>query len=146
MPTAKDILDKRTEPVATISEDATVMDAARIMSDRHIGSLVVMREDRVIGIFSERDVLNRVVAKHKDPSATIVKDVMSSPVACCKPGSKLAECRSVMTEKRIRHLPVMEEGVLLGMISSGDIMALEHREQQQTIEYMQDYMHGPGSR
>lgn len=146
MPTAKDILEKRTQPVATITEDATVMEAAKIMSDRHIGSLVVIRDDRVIGIFSERDVLNRVVAQHKDPVVVHVKDVMSTPVACCKASSKLTECRSVMTEKRIRHLPVVEDGKLLGMISSGDIMALEHREQQQTIEYMQDYMHGPGSR
>jgi CBS domain-containing protein len=146
MPTAYEIVSKRTTPVATVSPDATVMDAAKTMSDQHIGSMVVMSGDKIMGMFTERDVLNRVVAKSLDPAKTIIKDVMTSPVAYCKPSSKLSECRSVMTEKRIRHLPVVEDGKLLGMISSGDIMALEHREQQQTIEYMHDYMHGPGSR
>ncbi len=142
----KEILQKRTEPVATITGDATVMDAARIMSDRHIGSLVVVRDEAVVGMFTERDVLNRVVAQHKDPAATHIKDVMTTPVACGKSSSAIEEVSSVMTEKRIRHLPIVEEGKLIGMISIGDIMALQNRVQQETIDYLQDYMHGPGSR
>jgi len=117
------------------------MEAVKIMSDRRIGSLVVGRREKVVGIFTERDVLNRVVAKHLDPLKTIVKDVMTTPVACCQPTTKLAECRSVMTEKRIRHLPVVKENRLLGMISSGDILALEFGEQQQTIEYLHEYLY-----
>ena len=146
MPTVQEILNKRTEPVATITGDATVMDAARIMSDKRIGSLVVVRDDAVIGMFTERDVLNRVVADHKDPATTHIKDVMTTPVACCKPTSKIAECSSVMTEKRIRHLPIVEDGKLIGMVSSGDIMAMQNTVQQETIDYLQDYMHGPGAR
>ncbi len=141
MPIAQDILAKRPRAVVTIGEEATVMEAAKIMSDRRIGSLVVGRREKVVGIFTERDVLNRVVARHLDPLKTIVKDVMTTPVACCQPTTKLAECRSVMTEKRIRHLPVVKENKLLGMISSGDILALEHGEQQQTIEYMYEYLY-----
>ena len=87
------------------------------------------------------ELLNRVVARHLDPLETIVKDVMTTPVACCQPTTKLAECRSVMTEKRIRHLPVVKENRLLGMISSGDILALEHREQKRTIEYLHEYLY-----
>ncbi len=141
MPIVQDILANKPRDVAIIGEEATVMEAAKIMSDRRIGSLVVGRREKVVGIFTERDLLNRVVARHLDPLATIVKDVMTTPVACCQPTTKLAECRSVMTEKRIRHLPVVKENRLLGMISSGDILALEHGEQQRTIEYLHEYLY-----
>ncbi len=141
MPTAQDILANKSGEVAIIEEEATVMEAAKIMSDRRIGSLVVGRREKVVGIFTERDVLNRVVARHLDPLDTIVKDVMTTPVACCQPTTKLAECRIVMTEKRIRHLPVVREKRLLGMISSGDILALEHQEQERTIEYLHEYLY-----
>ncbi len=141
MPTAQDILAKKRRNVAIIGEEDTVMEAAKIMSDQHIGSLVVGRDKSVVGIFTERDVLNRVVAKHLDPMKTIVKDVMTTPVACCQPTTKLAECRSVMTEKRIRHLPVVVDNKLVGMISSGDILALEYGEQLRTIEYMYEYLY-----
>jgi len=141
MPTAQDMLANKSGEVVIIEEEATVMEAAKIMSDRRIGSLVVGRREKVVGIFTERDVLNRVVARHLDPLTTIVKDVMTTPVACCQPTTKLAECRSVMTEKRIRHLPVVKENRLLGMISSGDILALEHGEQQRTIEYLHEYLY-----
>ena len=141
MPTAKDILAKKHTEVAIIGEEATVMEAAKIMSDRRIGSLVVSRREKVVGIFTERDVLNRVVARHLDPLNTIVKDVMTTPVACCQSTTKLAECRSVMTEKRIRHLPVVDENRLVGMISSGDILALELGDQKRTIEYLHEYLY-----
>ena len=141
MPSAQDVLAKKTGDVATISEKATVTEAAKIMSDRRIGSLVVCRREKVVGIFTERDVLNRVVARHLDPLKTIIKDVMTTPVACCQPTTKLAECRSVMTEKRIRHLPVVNENRLVGMISSGDLLALEHQEQKRTIEYLHEYLY-----
>lgn len=141
MPTAQDILANKPKGVAIIDEEATVMEAAKLMSDRHIGSLVVGRLEKVVGIFTERDVLNRVVARHRDPLETIIKDVMTTPVACCAPTTKLAECRQVMTQKRIRHLPVVEGNRLLGMISSGDILARENTEQQQTIKYMYEYLY-----
>ena len=141
MPSAQDIIAKKTKDVAVIGEEATVMEAAKIMSDRRIGSLVVGRREKVVGIFTERDVLNRVVAQHRDPLVTIIKDVMTTPVACCLPTTKLAECRSVMTGKRIRHLPVVKEGTLLGMISIGDILAQEQGEQQRTIEYLYEYLY-----
>ena len=141
MPTAQDIIANKSGDVAIIDEEATVMEAAKIMSDRRIGSLVVGRREKVVGIFTERDVLNRVVARHLDPLETIVKDVITAPVACCQPTTKLAECRSVMTKKRIRHLPVVNENRLVGMISSGDILALEYHEQELTIEYMHEYLY-----
>lgn len=141
MPTAQDVLSKKGTHVANIGEESTVKEAAKIMSERRIGALVVVRGEKVIGIFTERDVLNRVVAANLDPATTKIKDVMTAPVACCKPSTKLAECRGVMSEKRIRHMPVVENNKLVGMLSSGDLLANEHHEQQQTIEYLHAYLH-----
>ena len=142
MPTVQDVLKRKGGDVASVAEDATVTEAAKLMSDRRIGSVVVVDGQKVIGIFSERDVLNRVVAQNRDPSTTHVREVMTTPVACCQPTSDLKECRSVMTEKRIRHIPVVEGNKLVGMISSGDILALERSEQQETIRYLHEYLYG----
>lgn len=140
MPTAQDVLNKKGTDVAVASEEDTVKEAARNMSERRIGALAVVSVDRVIGIFTERDVMCRVVAAGLDPGTTRVKDVMTTPVAVCQPTSKLAECRSVMTEKRIRHLPIVNDNRLVGMLSAGDILANETQEKQQTIEYLQEYL------
>lgn len=140
MPTVRDILKKQAE-VASTNEDTMVFAAAKVMSERRIGALVVARGAKVVGIFTERDVLNRVVAEKRDPATTRVGDVMTTPVACCKSSSPVAECRSVMSEKRIRHLPVVDDGRLVGMLSSGDILAMENRRQQETIEYLHEYLH-----
>jgi len=81
-----------------------------------------------------------VVAEQRDPTKTFVKEVMTSPVACCQSTTRVAECRSVMTEKRIRHMPVVDGGRLVAVISSGDIMAMEQAQQQETIQYLHEYM------
>jgi len=142
MATAQSILDLKGADVATIDREATVLDAAKMMNAKHIGALVVSTGDRVVGIFTERDILNRVVAVSRDPKETKVGDVMTAPMACARRDTKLSECRSVMTAKRIRHLPVVEDGELFGMISSGDILATEVEDKQATIEYMHEYLHG----
>lgn len=142
MPDARVILDKKGGEVATIEADRIVADAARLMNEKHIGALVVTKGDRAVGIFTERDILNRIVAAGKNPEQTMVEEVMTTPMACCRRESKLAECRSIMTGKRIRHLPVVEDGKLYGMISSGDILAYECDHQQATIEYLHEYLYG----
>jgi len=142
MATAQSILDLKGAEVATIDREASVLDAAKLMNSKHIGALVVSTGDRVVGIFTERDILNRVVAVSRDPAKTTVGDVMTAPMACARRDTKLSECRSVMTAKRIRHLPVVEDGRLYGMIWSGDILATEVEDKQATIEYMHEYLHG----
>ncbi len=143
MLTVQHILDKKKSvQVARIGVDDSVLDAARIMNERHIGALIVAEKERVIGIFTERDILNRVVAKQKTPAETIIKDVMTAPVACCKSDTPLTECRSVMKSKRIRHRPVVEKGKLMGMVSIGDILEDEFAEQSETIHYLHDYLYG----
>ena len=143
MYTVQHILDKKNNaPVATIDADATALDAARLMNERHIGALVVTRRETVIGIFTERDLLNRVIAAQSSPAGTVVKDVMTTPVACCRRDTKEAECRSVMRKKRIRHLPVVEDDRLVGIISIGDIIEDENAEKDETIHYLYDYLYG----
>lgn len=142
MPSASTILDRKGNEVATVEREASVLDAAKLMNDRRIGALVVTSGNRVVGIFTERDILNRVVAAGKEPGSTPVGKVMTSPMACCRRDTSLAECKAVMSEKHIRHLPVVEDGKLFGMVSAGDILAGECADQQQTIEYLQEYLHG----
>ena len=142
MPTARTILDRKGSDVATVERSDSVLDAARLMNARRIGALVVAEGERIVGIFTERDILCRVVAEGRPPAETEVGDVMTSPMACCRRDTKLSECKAVMTTKRIRHLPVVEDGKLFGMISSGDVLANDSADQQATIEYLNEYLHG----
>jgi len=142
MPKAQSILDQKGSDVATVAHDATVLEAAKLMNSRKIGAAVVTDGDRVVGIFTERDILTRIVASGKAPDEVKVASVMTSPMACCRRDTSLAECKATMTSKRIRHLPVVEDGKLYGIISSGDILATESVSQQATIEYLHEYIYG----
>ncbi|MBI5864333.1 MAG: CBS domain-containing protein [Planctomycetes bacterium] len=142
MQTVGSILEAKNAPVLTIGPDATVVEAARLMNERHVGSLVVTEGPRVLGIFTERDVLNRVVAAQLEPARTRVREVMTSPVVVCEPAAKRSDCRALMTERRVRHLPVVDRGRLIGMISIGDLIKDEGREQAETIQHLYTYMHG----
>lgn len=142
MPSAQVLLDKKKRDVATVDHEASVLDAAKLMNEQRIGALVVTSGEKVVGIFTERDILNRVVADGKEPGVTKIGDVMTSPMAVCRRDTSLGECRAVMTTKRIRHLPVVEEGKLYGMISSGDILASQCADQRATIEYLHEYLYG----
>lgn len=142
MPNAQAILERKGPEVATVDRHATVLDAAKAMNQRRIGAVVVTEGPRVVGIFTERDILNRVVAAGREPKTTKVGDVMTSPMAVCRRDTPVSDCKAIMSQKRIRHLPVVEEGKLFGIISTGDILASEVDDQQATIEYLQEYLYG----
>jgi CBS domain-containing protein len=142
MATVQSILDHKGASVVTIGEGATVLDAARRMNEHHIGALVVTRGEKVVGIFSERDILNRVVAAQREPSETLIETVMTSPVLVCAPETTREECRAVMREKRVRHLPVVDDGRLVGLVSIGDMYEAVEADQESTIQYLYEYMHG----
>ncbi|HKQ71466.1 MAG TPA: CBS domain-containing protein [Polyangiaceae bacterium] len=146
MPTVRDILKHKGAGVATIAPARTVIEAAQSMNDRRIGSLVVLRDGEVIGMFTERDILVRVVAARKDPETTTVGEVMTTPIVSCTPDTPLSECKSMVTNLRIRHIPVIEEGKLLGIVTSGDVVAREAFEREGTIESLCEYIGGPGVR
>jgi CBS domain-containing protein len=142
MPNVQAILDAKGNQVFNVAEDHTVLDAAHTMNKHRVGALVVTRGEKVIGIFTERDILNRVVAAGRDPSRTAVREVMSTPVACCAPETTHDECRTVMRTQRIRHLPVVQSERLVGIISIGDVLAAVEARQGETIRYLHEYMYG----
>ena len=138
-----DILAEKGHDVHTIGEDTPVLDATRLMNKHKVGALVVMRRDTLAGMFTERDVLTRVVGECKDPAATPVKQVMTRQVMCCAPDTSILDARSVMRNKRIRHLPVVgQDGKLVGMISIGDLNAWSLADGEATITYMSEYIYG----
>src|SRR5258706_14566594 len=105
MPTVQDILSHKGSEVATIDRGRTVVDAAQLMNARRIGSVVVLEGTEVIGIFTERDILVRVVAARRDPETTVVGEVMTAPVVCCTPAADLQECKALATNHRLRNIP-----------------------------------------
>jgi CBS domain-containing protein len=143
MPAIRDILASKGSNVLSIPPDTTALEAAELMNTHRVGGLVVMDGGRVVGMFTERDILTRVVVARRDPGETAVREVMSTKVICCQPQTKLDEARLAMKDRRIRHLPVVGEmGQLLGLISIGDLNAYDANSQESTIHYMEQYIHG----
>jgi CBS domain-containing protein len=143
MPTAKDILLLKGANVASIHPDASVFQAAVLMDEQKIGALLVMEDGSMVGIFSERDILRRVVAQGRDAATTLVRDVMTAEVACCRLHTTLEEASGVMKNRRIRHLPVVDDNDgLLGLISIGDLNAYQNNAQEQTIHLLHQYIYG----
>jgi CBS domain-containing protein len=142
MSTVQSVLAKKGGQVVTIGVADTALVAATLMNERAIGGLVVLDGGRVAGMFTERDILRRVVAMRRDPATTPVREVMTSPVAYCRRETTLDECRAVMTEKRIRHLPVVDEKGVCGIVTIGDLMAHDVTDQQATIQYLNEYIFG----
>ena len=141
MPTVNSILARKGTVVHSVSVTASVLEAARVMNQQGIGGVVVYEGGDLAGIFTERDILRRVVAEQKDPATTPVRDVMTSPVRSCTNSSTLDECMSVMTQHRVRHLPVVDEQGVCGIVTSGDILAYQVGEQEDTIQHLNSYIH-----
>jgi CBS domain-containing protein len=142
MSTVQSVLCKKGGQVVTIGAADTALMAATLMNERGIGGLVVLEGDRVAGMFTERDILRRIVAMRRDPATTPVREVMTAPVAYCRRETTLDECRAVMTDKRIRHLPVVDETGVCGIVTIGDLMAHEVTDQEATIQYLNEYIFG----
>jgi len=145
MPTVNEILTQKSADVVSIDKDASVFDAAQLMNKHKIGALVVIEQGQLQGIFTERDVLRRVVTEKRDPATTHVQEVMTpgTEVACCRTDTTIEEARTVMKNRRIRHLPVVgDERKLLGMISIGDLNAYRANTQEVTIHFLHEYLYG----
>ena len=134
---------KGSQQVHSTTPDANVLDAVKKMNQHKIGALVVMDGERLAGIFTERDVLKRVVGDHRGPMETKVGDVMTRDVVCCGPKEEIDEVAAVMKNRRIRHLPVCgENGRLIGIISIGDLNAYNASHQEAQIQFLNDYIYG----
>lgn len=144
MATVHDVLSAKGESLHTIDANSTVLEATRLMNQHKIGALVVTEEGRVAGMFTERDVLRRVVAEQVSPADLRVGNVMTREVICCEPDTDLDEISAIMKTRHIRHLPVCcrDDGKLMGLISIGDVNAHYASNQAQTIHFLSDYIYG----
>ena len=140
MATIGEILDAKGRDVIRIASDATVFDAVKLMVERNVGSLLVSDDDEITGIFTERDYLRRIGVEGRRSRDTPVREVMSSPVVVITADTSVEEGMAMMSERRIRHLPVVDEGAVAGMISIGDLVRHQSRQQTFQIQYLTDYI------
>lgn len=148
MPRAMDLLSRKDHEgqwgAVTTRQLATVVEAARLMNEHNVGALPVLDPDgKLVGVFSERDVMTRVVAPELDPRQTRVGDVMTSPVIVCPPDTLLEDLRELMRNERIRHVPVVQNERVIGMVSIGDLNTAHVQIMTETICYLEQYMHRP---
>ncbi len=143
MKTAAQILgSKADQSVHTMAPTDSAFEAVRLMAERNIGSLVVVESGKVVGIVSERDYVRKLVLLARSSEQTPLRDIMSSPVMYVHPHQTSDECMALMTENRLRHLPVMDNGQLVGLISIGDLVKATISEQQFIIEQLEHYISG----
>ena len=126
--------------IYSVEPGDTVLDALRLMADRNIGAVLVRSDEKLEGIFSERDYARKVILLGKTSRETLVSEIMTTHVICVEPGWTADQCMALMTERRIRHLPVVEQGRLIGVISIGDVVRAVVEEQQFTIDSLQRYI------
>lgn len=142
MPTVRDVLADKASHLHSVSPQTSVLDAIHKMNQAGIGALVVMQNEQIVGMFTERDVLRRVVGEERSPGQTVVAEVMTGAVICVEPDTDLDEVSEIMKQRRIRHLPVCKAGKMLGMISIGDVNAVHASNQQAQLHYLNEYIYG----
>lgn len=140
MKTVKELLAGKPGGVVSIGPDASVYDALKLMAEKNIGALVVLDGRKLVGIFSERDYARKVILYGKSSREMQVREIMTHRVLCVTPARKIDECMSVMTEKRCRHLPVVEDKHVVGILSIGDLVKALISEQQDTIAQLESYI------
>ena len=141
MTTVRHLLDRKGRALFSIEPDDPVLEAVRMMAEHHVGALLVMRGTELAGIVSERDYARKVVLLGRSSAETPVSRIMTSPVITVSLDNSVQDCMRLMTERRIRHLPVADGGGVIGMVSIGDLVKAVIEEQQQTIEQLESYIH-----
>jgi CBS domain-containing protein len=143
MPNAADVLRaKSSQQTYFVTPDTTVFDAIRLMSDQGIGALLVMQGDQLVGMFSERDYTRKIALMDRSSRTTLVSEIMTTTLTTVEPSTSIEQCLSLMTDKHIRHLPLLKEGKLVGMLSIGDLVKTMIAEQQKMIDQLQSYISG----
>ncbi len=141
MSTIKQILEQKGYDVWSIDADETVLNAIQYMAEKKIGCLVVTQHNEMTGVMTERDYARKVVLRGRSSSDTKIKDIMSEKVIYAEPNNSIEECMAMMTEKRIRHLPIMDNARLIGVISIGDLVKAKIAEQKFLIDQLVNYIH-----
>lgn len=142
MVTIRQLLNSKGGDVWSVSPDTSVYEAIQIMADKGVGALVVLDNDKLVGIISERDYARKVVLKERASKETRIEEIMTREVVYALPKQTVEECLAVMTDKRIRHLPVLEGDELVGIVSIGDLVKSVIAEQQHVIEQLEHYISG----
>ena len=142
MDTIRELLDVKGSQVHTVQPDTTVLDAIRDMAERDIGCLIVTDGTRPVGIFTERHYARNVFLRGKHSPTTAIRDIMDRDVVCVSPAETVDQCLAVMTDKRIRHLPVLENGKLVGIVSISDLVRARIADQEFMIEQLGQYIYG----
>ena len=142
MTTVKDVLDRKGGNVSSISPDASVFDALKMMADNNIASLVVLDDGKLVGIITERLYAREIILKGRTSPGTFVREIMSTRVIYARPDQSVQECMAVMTARNVRHLPVLEDERLVGIVSIGDMVKSVVGDQTFIIEQLEHYIHG----
>ncbi len=143
MPTVQDVLSVKGEKVHSVTPASTVLETINTMNQHKIGAVLVMHDGQVVGMFTERDVLRRVIGEQKNPATCTVAEVMTEDVICVEPTTDLDEVSTIMKNRKIRHIPVCgEDGKLHGMVSIGDLNAYHATNQEAQIHFLSEYIYG----
>ena len=142
MKLVKHLLDGKGRHIVSVVPDSTVLEAITLMADKAIGSLIVMDDDELLGIVTERDYARKVIIKGRSSKTTRVSEIMTTGVFTTSSAASVNDCMSLMTEKRIRHLPVLEDNRVIGMISIGDLVQAIISDQKEEIEQLENYISG----
>jgi len=141
MTTVRQLLDRKGRVLFSVEPEAPVLEAIRAMAAHHVGALLVMQGEALRGIISERDYARKVILLGRSSADTPVRDIMSTPVITVSPDTTVQTCMQLMTDRRVRHLPVVDGARVVGMVSIGDLVKAVIAEQQQHIEQLEHYIH-----
>lgn len=140
MLSVNEILKRKNHEIFAATSDTTVYDAIKLMSEKNIGALPVIDGDQLSGIFSERDYARKIVLLNRKSQETLIKDIMTATVITVTAADSIDDCMEKMSAKRIRHLPVMQDGKMIGIISIGDVVTAIIESQKETINHLQNYI------
>ena len=140
MRTVRQLLESKPVEIHAVPPDAPVIEAIRLMAEHHVGALLVMEGTRLAGILSERDYARKVVLQGRSSKDTPVRDIMTATVITVAPGDSAEHCMQVVTDHRIRHLPVLDGDTVLGVVSIGDLVRAVIEEQRQELDHLQRYI------
>jgi len=144
MKNVRELLDKKGTVIFSVQPDVTVFATLELMAEKEIGAVLVFEHDRLVGLFSERDYARQVILKGKSSKETPVRDVMTARVTYIRPEQTVEDCMALMTDKRVRHLPVLDQGKVVGLVSIGDVVKAVISEKQFIIEQLENYISSGG--
>src|SRR6185436_4209805 len=141
MKTVQQLLESKRQNLVAVAPSSTVLEALKVMAEKEIGDVVVINDGHLVGIFSERDYARKVVLQGKASKDTPVREIMTEKVVCVRPEQTIEDCMGLMTDKRIRHLPVLEHKKVIGVISIGDVVKEMLYEKEFVIKQLESYIH-----